>query len=99
VVVAAKGYPESPRAGDLVEGLDAAAALPGVDVIHAGTALDARGRPVTAGGRILAVTAVGADLDEARNRAYSGVAEIRIDGSHYRSDIALQPLADSILSS
>jgi phosphoribosylamine---glycine ligase len=99
VVVAAKGYPESPRTGDLVEGLDAAAALPGVDVIHAGTALDASGRPVTAGGRILAVTAVGADLDEARNRAYSGVAEIRIDGSHYRSDIALQPLADSILSS
>jgi phosphoribosylamine--glycine ligase len=99
VVVAAKGYPESPRKGDLVEGLDAAADLPGVVVMHAGTALDADGRLRTTGGRILAVTAVGADLEEARSRAYSGVAAIRIDGSHHRSDIALQPLADSILSS
>lgn len=99
VVVAAEGYPESPRKGDPVRGLDTAAGLPGVQVIHAGTALDAHGRLVTAGGRVLAVTAVGADLDEARTRAYSGVAAIRIKGSHYRSDIALQPLADSILSS
>jgi phosphoribosylamine---glycine ligase len=98
-VVAAEGYPESPRKGDLVEGLDVAAGMPGVDVIQAGTALDADGRLVTAGGRILAVTAVGADLEEARSRAYSGVEAIRIEGSHYRSDIALQPLADSILSS
>jgi phosphoribosylamine--glycine ligase len=99
VVVAAHGYPKSPRKGDRVEGLDAAASIEGVQVIHAGTSLDSHGRLVTAGGRILAVTAVGADLDEARSRAYSGVGAIRIDGAHYRSDIALQPLADSILSS
>ena len=99
VVVAAKGYPESPRKGDVIEGLDAAASIEGVDVVHAGTALDPSGRLVTDGGRILAVTAVGADLDEARSRAYSGVAAIHVDGAHYRSDIALQPLADSILRS
>jgi phosphoribosylamine--glycine ligase len=99
VVVAAHGYPQAPRKGDLIEGLDAAAGIEGVQVIHAGTALDSHGRLVTAGGRVLAVTALGADLDEARSRAYSGVAAIRIDGAHYRSDIALQPIADSILSS
>jgi phosphoribosylamine--glycine ligase len=99
VVVAAKGYPESPRTGDFIEGLDTAAGIEGVDVVHAGTALDSAGRLISAGGRILGVTAVGADLEEARSRAYSGVAAIHIDGAHYRSDIALQPLAQSMLSS
>jgi phosphoribosylamine---glycine ligase len=88
VVVAAQGYPESPRTGDPIDGIADAAALDGVDVIQAGTSL-ADGRLVTSGGRVLAVTAVGADLDEARRRAYAGVELIRIPGAHHRTDIAL----------
>ena len=57
-------------------------------MLHAGTATDGDGHVVTSGGRILAVTARGADVADARARAYAGVAEIRIDGSHHRTDIA-----------
>jgi phosphoribosylamine--glycine ligase len=88
VVVAAENYPESPVKGDVIHGIDDANALPGVDVIHAGTALDGD-RVVTAGGRVLSVTAVGADLAEARSRAYAGVDLISIRGAHHRTDIAL----------
>ncbi len=90
VVVASEGYPESPRTGDVIEGVDAANALEGVDVIHAGTALDADGRLVTAGGRVLAVTASGDDLVQARERAYAGVDALSIRGAHHRGDIALK---------
>ena len=85
VVVAAAGYPESPRSGDVIEGLDE---ITDVDVLHAGTTLDGD-RLVTSGGRVLAVTAVGADLTAARESAYEAVGHVRIDGSHYRTDIAL----------
>ena len=95
VVVAASGYPGSPRRGDLIEGVEAALALEGVEVLHAGTARDGAGRLVTAGGRVLAVTAVGADLMQARERAYAGVDCIRIDGSHHRLDIAAGAVAGS----
>ncbi|MGZ8705744.1 MAG: phosphoribosylamine--glycine ligase [Aeromicrobium sp.] len=88
VVVAAEGYPESPRKGDRITGVAEANAIDGVDVIHAGTAIGADGDLVTAGGRILAVTAVGSDLTEARARAYEGIALIKIDGAHHRTDIA-----------
>jgi len=89
VVVAAAGYPAAARAGDPVGGLDEAAACEGVQVVHAGTAQGtAHGGLVTAGGRVLAVTAVGADVPAARDRAYRGVACVRIDGSQHRSDIA-----------
>jgi phosphoribosylamine--glycine ligase len=88
VVVAAHGYPESPRPGDEVGGLAAAAAVEGAWVLHAGTALDDSGRVVTAGGRVLSVVATGADLAIARERAYAAVGEIHIDGSHHRTDIA-----------
>ncbi|MGH1561284.1 phosphoribosylamine--glycine ligase [Mumia sp. DW29H23] len=88
VVVAAEGYPASPRKGDVIHGVEEADALEGVDVIHAGTARNADGELVTAGGRVLAVTASGADLAEARRRAYEAVDLIRIDGGFSRRDIA-----------
>ena len=87
VVVAAHGYPEGPRTGDAITGIEDADALDGVDVIHAGTARTDEGL-VTAGGRVLAVTAVGADVADARERAYAGVGCIDIDGAHHRTDIA-----------
>ena len=87
VVVAAKGYPQSPRTGDVVEGL----AQVGDDAyaLHAGTAFGKDGAVVSAGGRVLSVVATGADLAEARDRAYAAVNKIRIKGSCHRSDIAL----------
>jgi len=88
VVIAAAGYPGEPRTGDPIEGVAAAEALPGVSVHHAATATDPDGRLVTAGGRVLAVTATGADQRQARERAYQGVARIRIPGAQYRTDIA-----------
>ena len=88
VVIAADGYPDRPQAGDRIEGIDAAQAVEGVEVLHAGTARDDTGQLVTAGGRVLAVTAVGVDLGQARDRAYAGVDRIHIPGAHHRTDIA-----------
>ena len=85
--MSAADYPGSPRTGDLITGVEAAEALDGVDVVQAGTALR-DGRLVTAGGRVLAVTATGGSVAEARERAYAGVSRIRIDGAHHRTDIA-----------
>jgi phosphoribosylamine---glycine ligase len=88
VVLAADGYPESPRAGDPIEGLAEAASVPGVRVLHAGTRL-ADGLVVSAGGRVLSVVGTGEDLRAARDAAYAGLAEISLAGGHFRSDIAL----------
>lgn len=88
VVVAAKKYPSSPRKGDLIAGVDQAESAD-VRVFHAGTALDGE-ELVTSGGRVLAVSAVGKDLAEARQRAYAAVGQIRIKGSQHRTDIALK---------
>ncbi|QNE19492.1 phosphoribosylamine--glycine ligase [Kribbella qitaiheensis] len=88
VVVAAKKYPAKPRSGDVISGIDQAEAG-GVRVFHAGTAIE-DGEVVTAGGRVLAVSGIGKDLDEARQRAYAGVGQIRIKGSQHRTDIALK---------
>ncbi len=87
VVVAAESYPAKPRTGDVVHGLDKAAEVDGVSVIQAGTRAE-DGQVVTSGGRVLAVTAVGSDVADARAKAYAGVDAIRIDGSHHRTDIA-----------
>ncbi len=90
VVVAAQGYPAAPRTGDVIEGLAEVARLdgPGAHVLHAGTKADADGTVRSAGGRVLSVTATGADLTEARERAYTAVGRVRLEGSHHRSDIA-----------
>ena len=88
VVLASAGYPQTPRVGDPLEGIAAADARPGVDVLHAGTTLDALGRTISAGGRVLAVTAQAETLAQARDRAYDGIRCITLAGSHYRSDIA-----------
>ena len=90
VVVASEGYPASPRTGDPIIGLDAAAEVPGVVVLHAGTALDETGALVSAGGRVLDVVAVAPSLEKARRAAYDAVAVIELDGSHHRTDIALR---------
>ncbi len=87
VVMASRGYPETSSSGDEISGCPLADALEGVDVIHAGTALDADGRLVTAGGRVLAVTAAGSDVADARARAYAGVDAIDFPGAQWRTDI------------
>jgi len=88
VVLAAGGYPGAYRTGLEVEGLQEAAALSGVHLFHAGTALDPAGRVRTAGGRVLGVTALGDDLADARSRAYEAAGLVRFGGAHYRRDIA-----------
>ncbi len=88
VVVAAHGYPGEVRSGDEITGLEAADAVDGVHVLHAGTRRDRKGRLVASGGRVLSVVGTGADLDAARAAAYAGVAEIGLDGAQHRTDIA-----------
>jgi phosphoribosylamine--glycine ligase len=95
VVVTARGYPEAPRTGDLVEALDDAGSVEGVTVFHAGTCRDDAGALRTARGRVFVVTALGAGLAEARKRAYRGVAKIGFEGMGYRLDIAAGVEADS----
>jgi phosphoribosylamine--glycine ligase len=87
VVVASKGYPETSSSGDVITGLDAAEAVEGVHVIHAGTAM-AGDDLVTAGGRVLAVVATGDTVAAAREAAYSGVAHVEFEGAQHRTDIA-----------
>ena len=91
VVVAAAGYPEAPRTGDPVTGAD------GEGVLHAGTALAADGTVVSAGGRVLAVTALGSDLAAARQTAYERVAGVRLAGAHWRTDIGLAAVEGRIV--
>jgi phosphoribosylamine--glycine ligase len=87
VVMASAGYPASSHKGDVISGLAAAGALHDVTVYHAGTARQ-NGDVVTAGGRVLAVSALGDGFAAARERAYEGVAEIHFDGKQTRPDIA-----------
>ena len=85
VVLAADGYPSAPKSGSPI------ASIPKIDqvqIFHAGTAMDGNGL-VSAGGRVMTVTGIGSDLTEARNRAYRAISQIDLEGSFYRSDIAL----------
>jgi phosphoribosylamine---glycine ligase len=86
VVLASRGYPESASVGDVIEGLEAAG---DAEVLHAGTA-ERDGRIVTAGGRVLSVTGLGASAAAARERAYAAAEQIEFDGRQLRSDIALR---------
>ncbi|WP_437675994.1 phosphoribosylamine--glycine ligase [Sorangium sp. So ce131] len=88
VVLAARGYPTAPVTGDVIRGLDAAAAVEGAFVNHAGTA-ERDGAIVTAGGRVLAVTASGGSLAEARERAFRAAGAIDFDGKVLRRDIGV----------
>ncbi|MFF8696850.1 phosphoribosylamine--glycine ligase [Streptomyces sp. NPDC015144] len=89
VVIASHNYPGTPRTGDPIKGLDAVAELdaPHAYVLHAGTKRDGDAI-VSAGGRVLSVTATGKDLATARERAYTAAGRISLDGSHLRTDIA-----------
>lgn len=89
-VLAAAGYPEKPRSG---ASIDIPSDLSDVLVFHAGTARDSAGRLVTAGGRVLAVTGVGATFEEAQRRSRSGAERIAFDGRQHRSDIGWRELA------
>jgi phosphoribosylamine--glycine ligase len=88
VVLASRGYPESSSRGDLIEGVEEAEAIEGVEVLHAGTAEDDQGRLVTAGGRVVNVTALAPTLADARERAYAAAERIRFEGRQVRRDIA-----------
>lgn len=91
VVLAAAGYPGTPRLGDVITGAE----LPGV--LHAGTRRREDGAIVSAGGRVLAATAVGPSLDAARQRAYAVMERVHLDGGHYRNDIALAAAREEVV--
>ena len=85
VVLAADGYPNAPKNGASITSIPT---IDQVQIFHAGTAMDGNGL-VSAGGRVMTVTGIGSDLTEARNRAYRAISQIDLEGSFYRSDIAL----------
>jgi len=91
VVLASGGYPGVYETGKVITGVADADAMPGVTVFHAGTALREDGSLVTAGGRVLDVTALAPSLREARALAYEAVAKISFEGMHFRTDIAADP--------
>lgn len=90
VVIASHNYPDTPRTGDPIDGLADVAEQDGPKayVLHAGTKRDEAGAVLSAGGRVLSVTATGSDLTTARQRAYRAVGRISLDGSQHRTDIA-----------
>jgi len=87
VVIAAEGYPEKPKTGVPLHGLEDAAKVPGVTIYHAGTKRDAVGHIVTGGGRVLSVTGLGKDVKDARAKAYEACSKISFPGMVMRSDI------------
>ena len=92
VVLTSAGYPGSYEKGKVITGIDDATAMEDVTVYHAGTAVNEAGEVVTAGGRVLDVTALGATFEEARNRAYEACEKIDFEGKTLRHDIGLRAL-------
>lgn len=90
VVLASRGYPGYYKMGDIIHGTDEAQSLEDVEVFHAGTARDGEGRLVVSGGRVLAVTGLGEDLESARRRVYDAVDGIDWPGRMYRRDIGMK---------
>ncbi|HKS31512.1 MAG TPA: phosphoribosylamine--glycine ligase [Chthoniobacterales bacterium] len=90
VILASGGYPGKYETGKRIEGLEDAARLPDVRIFQAGTKRE-DGKIVTSGGRVLAVTALGESVTEARERAYAAIKQIHFEGCHFRRDIALRP--------
>ena len=95
VVLASGGYPNKYEKAKIISGLDEAAKLESVQIFHAGTSR-VRDETVTAGGRVLAVTALGSTVEAARERAYDAVSRIHFENCHYRRDIALTAVTDKI---
>jgi len=90
VILASRGYPGKYDTGKRIEGLENAARLPEVRIFQAGTKRQ-DGKIVTSGGRVLAITALGESVTEARERAYDAISQIHFEGCHFRRDIALRP--------
>jgi len=90
VILASGGYPGKYETGKPIEGLENAARLPEVQIFHAGTKWQ-DGKIVTSGGRVLAITALGDSVPQARERAYTAINQIHFEGCHFRRDIALRP--------
>jgi phosphoribosylamine--glycine ligase len=90
VILASGGYPGKYQTGKGIEGLEDAAHLPEVRIFQAGTKRQ-NGKIVTSGGRVLAITALGESVTEARERAYAAIRQIHFEGCHFRRDIALRP--------
>ena len=95
VVLAARGYPEDPRTGEPVEGLERLRGLDQVNVFHAGTR-EAGAGVASSGGRVLTVSAVGATRDRARQRAYDALSLLRLEGGQWRRDIGVTPRAANL---
>jgi phosphoribosylamine---glycine ligase len=87
VVLASEGYPDKPKTGIPIHGIQQAETMPAVRVYHAGTRMGPDGQVLTAGGRVLGITGIGADLAEARARAYAGCEVISFAGKTFRTDI------------
>jgi phosphoribosylamine--glycine ligase len=97
VVMASQGYPGPYQKGKVITGLAEAAKLPGVKIFHAGTKVQ-NDLVVTDGGRVLAVTALGDTLGEAKRNAYEAVSRIHFQGAFYRKDIADKALSQSVVA-
>ena len=87
VVLAAQGYPDAPRTGDIIDGLESAAQVADTAILHAGTRWNGE-EFVSAGGRVLGVVGTGDNLVDARARAYEALSRVTLPGAHFRTDIA-----------